>query len=82
MYKILFTHRAVKDIEKLDILTKKRIKEKLEIFSTNPLNYAKKMINPKIGTYRFRIGDFRLIFDIVDDSIVILRAGHRHSIYR
>jgi len=82
MYKILITQRALRDIEKLDVPTKKRLKEKLELFSANPLFYAKKLINPKIGTYRFRIGDFRIIFDIVDDSIVLLRVGHRHSIYK
>ena len=82
MYKIIFAERAVKDIEKLDIVTKKRIGEKLKLFSSDPLTYAKKLINPKIGSYRFRIGNYRIIFDIVDDSIVILRMGHRNSIYK
>jgi mRNA interferase RelE/StbE len=82
MYKILITDRASKDIEKLDISIKKRIGERLKSFSANPLHYAKKLINPKIGSYRFRIGDYRVIFDIVDDSIVILRVGHRSSIYK
>lgn len=82
MYKIIFAERAVRDIEKLDIVTKKRIGEKLKLFSFDPLTYAKKLINPKIGSYRFRIGNYRVIFDIVDDSIVILRMGHRNSIYK
>lgn len=82
MYKIVITDRAVRDIERIDLPTKKRIGEKLKLFSANPLNYAKKLINPKIGSYRFRIGDYRVIFDIVDDSIVILRVGHRSSIYK
>jgi mRNA interferase RelE/StbE len=82
MYKILITNRASRDIEKLDISTKKRIGERLKSFSANPLYYAKKLINPKIGSYRFRIGDYRVIFDMVDDSIVILRVGHRSSIYK
>ncbi len=37
---------------------------------------------PKIGTYRFRIGDYRVIFDIYGEDIVILRIGHRRSIYK
>jgi mRNA interferase RelE/StbE len=82
MYKIILADRAVKDIERLDVATKKRIGEKLKLFSSDPLNYAKKLINPKIGSYRFRIGNYRVIFDIVDDSIVILRMGHRSSIYK
>ena len=82
MYKIVITDRAARDVEKLDLITKKRIGEKLKLYSSNPLNYAKKLINPQIGTYRFRIGDFRLIFDLTDDTIVIIRVGHRKSIYR
>lgn len=82
MHKILITDRAVRDIEKLDLVTKKRIGEKLKLFSSNPLKYAKKLINPQIGSYRFRIGDFRVIFDLTDDSIVVLRVGHRKSIYK
>jgi len=82
MYKFVITDRASRDIEKLDISQKKKIGEKLKSFLENPLYYAKKLSNPKIGSYRFRIGDYRVIFDIVDDSIVILRVGHRSSIYK
>ena len=41
MYKIIITDRASKDIEKLDISTKKRIGERLKSFSANPLYHAK-----------------------------------------
>jgi mRNA interferase RelE/StbE len=82
MYKIVITDRAVRDIEKLDLATKKRIGEKLKAFSANPLQYAKKLINPKIGSYRFRVGTYRIVFDLEEDSLVILRVGHRSSIYK
>jgi mRNA interferase RelE/StbE len=35
-----------------------------------------------LGPYRFRIGDYRVIFDLVDDEIVVLRVGHRREIYK
>ncbi len=82
MYKISITERAVRDIEKLDIKIRKRIGEKLKKYSKYPLNYAVKLVNPKIGSYRFRIGEHRVIFDIEDDLIVILRVGHRREIYK
>jgi mRNA interferase RelE/StbE len=40
------------------------------------------MVDLSLGTYRFRIGDYRIIFDIEDEEIVILRVGHRKEIYR
>lgn len=82
MYKIIITDRAIKDIEKLDIAEKKRIGEKLKLYAADPFRYSRKLTNPKIGSYRFRIGDYRVIFDISDDCIVILRVGHRRSIYK
>jgi mRNA interferase RelE/StbE len=41
-----------------------------------------KMVDPAFGTYRFRIGDYRAIFDIEGSDLVILRIGHRRDIYR
>ena len=81
-YKIVFTNRAVRDIESLEPSVKKRIGEKLKEYAENPFVYAKKLTNPKIGTFRFRIGDYRVIFDVDGDTIVVLRVGHRRTIYR
>ncbi|MCK4791223.1 MAG: type II toxin-antitoxin system RelE/ParE family toxin [Desulfobacteraceae bacterium] len=41
-----------------------------------------KLFDPALGTYRFRIGDYRVIFDIEGEEIVVLRVGHRKDIYR
>jgi len=81
-YKILYTRRAVRDISKLPRAVKERIGRTLERYAENPLSYARKMIDPALGTYRFRIGDYRVIFDIEGDEIIILRVGHRREIYR
>ncbi|MBM3142516.1 MAG: type II toxin-antitoxin system RelE/ParE family toxin [Chloroflexi bacterium] len=81
-YKIVFTRRAAKDISNLDPEVKDRIKEALIKYSEDPLSYARKMVDPSLGTYRFRIGDYRIIFDIAGEEIVILRVGHRGEIYR
>ena len=76
-HKIVYTSRVAKDLSKLDPEAKERIKETLERYAKDPLSHAKKMIDPALGTYRFRIGDYRVIFDIEDEKLVILRLGHR-----
>uniref|UniRef100_A0A7C3MKC3 Type II toxin-antitoxin system RelE/ParE family toxin n=1 Tax=Dictyoglomus thermophilum TaxID=14 RepID=A0A7C3MKC3_DICTH len=55
---------------------------KLKEYSVDLLKYARKLINPKIGSYRFRIGNYRVIFDIDGENIIILRIGHRKEIYK
>ena len=82
MYKILFTHTALKDLQNINKSTQKRIAAKLKEYSTAPFKYSKKLINSNLGSYRFRIGDYRVIFDIEENSIVILRIGHRKNIYK
>ncbi len=82
MYKVVFTRRALKDWEGIDREAKKRIVEKLKIYSEDPFRYARRLVNPEIGSYRFRIGDYRVIFDVDGDKIVVLRVGHRKDIYR
>jgi len=82
MFKVLFTDRAKKDLFQLQSDTAKQIKQRLKYFSENPLNYAKKLKETTLGTFRFRVGDYRIIFDLVEDKIIILRIGHRKDIYK
>ncbi|MHA1649225.1 MAG: type II toxin-antitoxin system RelE family toxin [Candidatus Helarchaeota archaeon] len=82
MYEILLTHRALKDLKNIEKGIYNRIFIKLNEYREDPLKYARKLVNPKIGTYRFRIGDYRVIFDIDKENIIILRIGHRKDIYK
>jgi mRNA interferase RelE/StbE len=81
-YKLIYTQRAVKDIQKLDKQIKTRIGEALQRFKENPFHNAVKLADVSLGTYRYRMGEYRIVFDIVDDEIVILRVGHRKDIYK
>jgi mRNA interferase RelE/StbE len=82
MYKVVLTKKALKDLEKIDATVKTRIGNKLKNLMSDPLSDSKKLSNTVIGTYRFRIGDYRVIFDIEDDKVIILRIGHRKDIYK
>lgn len=79
-----FTKQAVKDIARLPTAHQKRILRKLDFFIScgDPLSYAKKMVDSQLGQYRFRIGDYRVIFDVEDSYIRVLTLGHRREVYR
>jgi mRNA interferase RelE/StbE len=81
-YKLVYTRRAERDIKKLDPETKDRIGKALLRYSEEPLRFAEKLSDPILGEYRFRIGDYRVIFDIEGNEIIVLRVGHRREIYR
>ena len=81
-YQLVYTRRAVKDIQKLDEDSKQRIGKTLLRYEQNPYMYAERLTDSQLGTYRFRIGDYRIAFDVEGKDIIILRVGHRKKIYK
>ena len=81
-YRLVYTKRAIKNIEKLDTVVKKQISSKILLLAENPLQNAKKLIDFRLGQYRWRIGNYRIIFDIEGLDIVVLRIRHRKEIYK
>lgn len=86
-WRIEITRTAEKQITKLDRAAQKSIlhflRERLR--STNdPRQWGKALQGEKRGLWRYRVGDYRLICDILDDKIIvmILEVGHRKDIYR
>ncbi|OQW93007.1 MAG: hypothetical protein BWK79_13420 [Beggiatoa sp. IS2] len=79
---MVLTDRAIKDLEHIDIQEKQRIAHKLQQYAHDPKRYARKLINSRLGKYRFRVGDYRIVFDVENDQLVILRIGLRKDIYK
>ena len=57
IYSVVLTQRAVKDLDRIDAEMKTRILRKLQDCAEDPLRSAKKLTDPRIGTYRLRVGD-------------------------
>lgn len=81
-YQLIYTKSAYDDAQKLDPVAKRKIKKKIEVYAQNPLGYAKKLTNSLLGDYRWRIGNYRVVFMLEGQNLVILRIGHRREIYR
>ena len=47
----------------------------------NPLQFAEHLTDYREGEFRFRVGDFRLTFDVKKNIIYILQIGKRDKIY-
>ena len=87
MYHIFYTQKARQDLHHLELRTAQRIIKKITFFTSQkePLTFAKKLNDQVVGQYRFRIGDFRALFDIDKKGnihiLMILRIKHRKDIY-
>ncbi|WP_307971592.1 type II toxin-antitoxin system RelE/ParE family toxin [uncultured Brachyspira sp.] len=81
----VFSSKAQKDFKKLDISIQKRIKtftqeiENLE----NPRSKGKALTGDLKGFWRYRIGDYRLVCEILDNELIIytIKISHRKNIY-
>jgi len=51
-YRFVYTHRAIKDIQRLEPAVKKRIGKTLLRYEGDPLKYAIRLTESKLGTYR------------------------------
>ena len=71
-----------RDLRNIDRATALRIMEKIEKeLAENPEKGAPLSGRFK-GFYRYRVGDYRVIYTVSGDSIIVLRIGHRSRVYR
>ena len=79
-YEVDFKPRAIKDIEGLSASLQRRILTKVEAMRSDLAGDVKKLtdFNPE---YRLRVGDYRLLFEVENNIIVIYRVVHRKDAY-
>jgi mRNA interferase RelE/StbE len=58
-YRLVYTRRAERDIQGLDPDIKERVGKALLRYEEDPLKHAEKLTQSVLGSYRFRIGDYR-----------------------
>lgn len=86
-YKVFYTKNARDDLRKVELRVAQRILKKIAFFvqSGNPLQFAERLRDSRLGTYRFRSGDYRAIFDLDKQYsatvLMILRIKHRKDVY-
>jgi mRNA interferase RelE/StbE len=83
VYKLEISDKTIKDLKKLDKVVQKRIVKKIKFFmnEADPLQFSKTLVNSKDGDYRWRIGNFRVVFDVDGNKIKLLRIQHRKDVY-
>jgi len=80
-YKIHFKPQSVKDFKALSLIFQKRILARIEDMRDN-LHGDVKRLTDLTPEYRLRVGDYRVLFEIEKDSIIVYRIRHRRDVYR
>jgi mRNA interferase RelE/StbE len=82
LYTISFTKQAFKDLDKISEPFYSNIKQAIINLSVNPRPNGFKKLKGREG-FRIRIGNYRVIYNIIDSELVIevIALGHRKNIY-
>ena len=86
-WRVEITRAAEKQIQKLNRAAQESIvrflRERIRL-AENPRQWGKPLDGDKVGLWRYRVGDYRLICDIKDPeiTILVLELGHRKDVYR
>lgn len=84
-WKIEFAESAAKTLGKLDKQVGQRIVKFLsERVTTDPKATGEALKGDFAPMWRYRVGDYRIICDIVDESVKVLvvKIGHRKEVYK
>jgi mRNA interferase RelE/StbE len=82
-YRLEYESGVLRSIERLPRKLQKRILDKIGSLATDPRPLGSiKLANQE--AYRIRVGDYRIIYTIFDDRLVVLviDVGHRRDVYR
>jgi mRNA interferase RelE/StbE len=83
-YSISYVPSAAKVIRKLDKPTARRLLDVIGALAIDPRPSGCIQLKGGDGELRIRVGDYRIVYDVQDDELVVLvlRIGHRREVYR
>lgn len=84
MYSLVFTKDALKQLSKLPTRIQRSIESKLALLCKEPMQAQNvKALKGEQGSYRLRVGDYRVVYFIEHDRlcITVVRAAHRKEAY-
>jgi mRNA interferase RelE/StbE len=82
-YRVEIAPAAVRQLRKLDPAARRRVQAAVELLAADPRPSGAKKLVGGAGEWRVRTGDFRVVYEIHDEVLVVLvvAVGHRKEIY-
>ncbi len=82
-YRVTLSPMAARQLRKLDAQVRRRIQAALDLLAEQPRPPSATRLVGGSGEWRVRTGDYRIVYEIEDDHllVLVLRLGHRREIY-
>ena len=81
-YNITYKKSVEKDLSRLGKPEARRVFDKIEKELSARANNYPLLKGEFAGLRKLRVGDYRIIFAILEQEVLILRIGHRRDIYK
>jgi mRNA interferase RelE/StbE len=82
-YRVEFTTAAARQVKKLPRPARDRVMSAISALAHDPRPHGAKKLVGESTAWRIRIGDYRVIYDVHDDALLVtvVRAAHRRDVY-
>jgi mRNA interferase RelE/StbE len=81
-FKISYRNSVSRDLKKLNKKEAQRILDQIELSLSRHPETIPELKGKFAGLRKMRLGDYRVIFAILEDEVLVLRIGHRKEVYR
>ena len=83
-YSVEIARRAIKSIAGLPREEQQRVRAAIDLLADEPRPPTCVALAAEESVYRVRIGDYRILYEVIDSRLVIqvIRVGHRRDVYR
>ncbi|MFM6078199.1 MAG: type II toxin-antitoxin system RelE family toxin, partial [Dolichospermum sp.] len=72
--------KAIKDLQKIPVNDREPIINKIEAMQDDLQGDVKRLTN-FTPEYRLRVGDYRILFELAEQTIIVYRVKHRSKAY-
>ncbi|WP_105036988.1 type II toxin-antitoxin system RelE family toxin [Cryobacterium aureum] len=82
-YSVRIAPTAERQLRKFDPQVRRRVQAAIDLLAGDPRPPKAIQLVGGSGEWRVRTGDYRIIYEIQDDKLIVLvlRLGHRREIY-
>ncbi len=83
VYTLQIDDKVIKDLKKIDKTWQKRILSKIKSVLAEDPHSGKKLVGNLSPFYRLRVGDYRIIYTIIEETVVVevIKIKHRKDVY-
>lgn len=81
-YKVVYHEKVGDDLSKIQKNIKVRIKRAIENrLMIAPMQYGERLSNDLTGLWKIRVGDYRIVYEINKETVIIWGVQHRKGVY-